>query len=113
MKSIFSQIFLTISTVIVLLTSVILLLVYDNIYDSYEYTTKKEIKEFAHLTSTYINGINLANTNLDSTVKAFSKFSYKRISIINTAGKVIADSKAQVELLDNHLNRPEVIKKKR
>lgn len=46
--------------------------------------------------------------SIDSLIKDFSKHLNSRISIIDSTGKVIADSKANPDTMENHSSRPEV-----
>lgn len=47
------------------------------------------------------------NNHLPSLVKSLSKTSHTRITIIDTSGKVIADSESDAAHMENHADRPE------
>ncbi len=53
--------------------------------------------------------INNSQHNIDSLIKSMSHDINTRISIIDTTGNVIADSRNNIQNMENHKNRPEVI----
>ncbi len=73
-----------------------------------------ELITYSELFITIINQDNiLSNHNrLDSIVKTNTGSLNKRITVIDTDGKVIADSKTNPALMENHSSRPEILQAK-
>ena len=59
---------------------------------------------------TYARMINLTSPKkeIEKNVVQLARISNARITLIDTAGKVLADSEKDVSRMDNHLNRPEI-----
>ena len=60
--------------------------------------------------TTYARMINLTSPKkeIEKKVVQLARISNARITLIDTAGKVLADSEKDVSKMDNHLNRPEI-----
>src|SRR4030095_1081137 len=56
-----------------------------------------------------LESANLDSVNFSGFASEYDKLSNDRITIIQTGGKVIADSRENPALMDNHADRPEVI----
>lgn len=110
MKSIFSKIFIGITISIVILVAIILSLSFQTIREHYLNTLTIELERINTL---FMNDIRdaLKNNELDSLNKFITEKAKEikvRITIIDSTGKVLADSQRNPKFMENHLNRPEV-----
>ncbi|MCX7916828.1 MAG: hypothetical protein N2589_01680, partial [bacterium] len=72
---------------------------------------KKDLKDFAFKIKGEIEKkIEKDYSKLIYELKEIDKFTNKRITIINTEGTVIVDSRGDPQFMENHKNRPEFIK---
>ena len=111
MKTIFSKILLGYLSIILLLAFMILFFSFGSIKKHYINYLTNDLNKYNQLmlqvTQPYL--INNSQHNIDSLIKSMSHDINTRISIIDTAGNVIADSKNNIQNMENHKNRPEVI----
>ncbi len=111
MKSIFSKIFIGITLSTIILVGIILSFSFQTIRQHYLETLSKELERLNIILANEIIEI-LQNDNIDSLNQMIIKRAKEikvRITIIDSSGKVIADSQQNPKLMENHLNRPEVI----
>ncbi len=111
MKSIFSKIFIGITISIIILVAIILSLSFQTIREHYLKTLTLELERINNLFMQDIKEA-LQQDELDSLNKFITEKAKEvkvRITIIDSSGKVLADSQRNPKFIDNHLNRPEVI----
>lgn len=110
-KSIFAKVFSGYLLITVMLSGTILFFSFEKIRDYHLSALTEELKGQGFALRPAIvpmlekgqdNGLNALVKNLDGQIHA-------RITIIDSGGKVIADSKEDPRVMENHGNRPEVI----
>jgi len=110
MKKLFSKIFIGYLLTIVILSLLILYFTNESISEHYFNSLTGELtmmtNTIRHQAIPYIKNKNYSG--LDSLIKLSGNENHVRITIIDTTGKVIADSKSNPAEMDNHLNRPEI-----
>lgn len=111
MKTIFSKIFGGYLAIILVVTGVILLFLFQNIKDHYINYQVNELNKFDYLLKLQITQpfLNKEYEKLDSLIKQLGKKVQIRITLIDSTGLVIADSESDPKHMENHLNRPEII----
>lgn len=111
MKTIFSKIFGGYLAIILVVTGVILLFLFQNIKDHYINYQVNELNKFDYLLKLQITQpfLNKEYEKLDSLIKQLGKKVQIRITLIDSTGLVIADSESDPKYMENHLNRPEII----
>jgi len=110
-RSFFSKIFIGYLLIIFALSSLILVLSLNTIREFYRDTLTDHLKtlgytlnlEVEHLLSTGRAG------ELDEFIKILGSEIHTRVTIIATDGKVLADSEENIQSMENHSHRPEVI----
>lgn len=110
MKNILSKILLGYLSIIVVLAFMILFFSFGSIKKHYLNYLTEDLNKYNQLvlqiTKPYLSH-NLS-INLDSLIKSISKNINTRVSVIDTAGVVIADSRGNIRKMGNHKLRPEV-----
>ncbi len=110
MRSIFSKVLIGYIIIISLMAGLILFFTFGSIKNHYMNYLINDLKNNNQMiNSLAVPYLNNNYQSLDSAVKAFSKHLNYRISIIDSNGKVIADSKANPINMENHKSRPEII----
>lgn len=81
----------------------------DMMKKTYMDMTRQQLLQDANLVSKVIDVSNVTNDNpsLQKSVERFYAKNQPRITIINTSGKVLADSEDDPSKMENHSNRPE------
>lgn len=112
MKRIFTKIFVAYLSIIIVLTLPILYFSFNTISENYQRNLIQSQINISHTIDIDIQPLLLSNdfTKLDSVIKDLGAQINSRITIIDINGKVIADSKANPNSMDNHADRPEVVK---
>ena len=111
MKSLSKKIFLIYYGIIFLIFSLILFISYDTIKTNYIEMKKNELIR-VNKSLLYIVGeenLNTNSQNFDHIIKTLGKNLELRLTVIQMDGKVIADSKNDPNLMENHANRPEIL----
>ncbi|MCX6152848.1 MAG: ATP-binding protein [Candidatus Kapabacteria bacterium] len=111
MKHIFTKIFLGFLSVILIFTLTILYFSYQIIKESYQNNLKQNLININHTLEPELMPYLIDNNTheLDSLVKFLGNNLKARITLINLAGVVLADSKANPMNMENHADRPEII----
>lgn len=112
MNRIFRKIFLAYLVVIVVLTSTILYFSFSIIKENYRNNLIETLLNFNNPIDRAIVPLLLDSnlTRMDSLVKVIGNDIKVRITIINNEGIVLADSQKEPSKMQNHSDRPEVIK---
>ncbi len=99
----FYRIFVTYLVIIVLSMAIVGFLVGKEVKN-------KLMKKIEYDLITYARMINLTSPKkeIEKKVVQLARISNARITLIDTAGKVLADSEKDISKMDNHLNRPEI-----
>jgi len=77
--------------------------------DFYISTVDETLNARTNLIREELNVLNLDSLNLNDLVGKYDRSSDTRITIINTSGKVLADSRENPANMENHSDRPEII----
>jgi two-component system phosphate regulon sensor histidine kinase PhoR len=112
MKRIFTKIFFGYLLVIIVLTLPILYFSFNTISENYQRNLIQSQINISHTIDINIQPLLLSRNfvKLDSDIKDLGNQINSRITIIDKNGVVIADSKANPNSMDNHADRPEVVK---
>jgi two-component system, OmpR family, phosphate regulon sensor histidine kinase PhoR len=112
MRKVFTKIFIGYLSIIVILTVFFLVFSFRLIRESYQKSLIQDLIALNHPISLEVTPLLIANkiSTLDSIVKTLGIDINERITIINPSGTVLADSKADPSKMENHSDRPEVIK---
>ena len=112
MKRIFRKIFIAYLVVIAILTTTILYFSFSIIKENYQNNLIESLLNTNNPVDRAISPLLLESryTELDSLVKVMGNDIKARITIIDNNGKVLADSKENPLKMQNHADRPEVIK---
>lgn len=111
MNLIFRKIFLAFLVVIVILTSTILYFSFSIIKENYQNNSIQTLMSLNNTIERTIAPI-LTDSNsiyLDSLIKLSGKDVNARITIVDTLGKVLADSEKNPSKMQNHSDRPEIV----
>jgi two-component system phosphate regulon sensor histidine kinase PhoR len=110
MKYISQKIFVSILVLLVLLSLSIIIFVSRTIAENYEHTFEQELLRVTAVSEGQI--INLLEGNsyneLESKIVKYGKQSGIRFTVVDYNGIVIADSYAEKDTMENHINRPEI-----
>lgn len=111
MRNIFSKILLGYLAIILLMAVLILYFTFGSIQKHYINYLTEDLKNNNQMINSLISPFLATGeaNKIDSIVKSFSKNFNYRISIIDSTGKVLADSKADPANMENHKNRPEFL----
>ena len=109
-RSFFSKIFIGYLLIIFALSSLILVLSLNTIRDFYRDTLADHLKTLAYtLNPEVVHLLDTGRANqLDGFIKTFGNKIRTRVTIIATDGTVMADSEQDIQLMENHSQRPEV-----
>jgi two-component system phosphate regulon sensor histidine kinase PhoR len=112
MKKIFRKIFIAYLVVIAILTTTILYFSFSIIKENYQNNLIETLTNINNPVDRAISPLLLESRfiELDSLVKVMGNDIKARITIIDNDGKVLADSKENPLIMQNHADRPEVIK---
>jgi two-component system phosphate regulon sensor histidine kinase PhoR len=110
-RSFFSKIFIGYLLVIFTLSSLILILSLNTIRKFYRDTLTDHLKTLGYtLNSEVAHLLDTGRANqLDGFIKNLGSKIHTRVTIIATDGSVLADSEQNIQLMENHSHRPEVI----
>jgi two-component system phosphate regulon sensor histidine kinase PhoR len=110
-RSFFSKIFIGYLLIIFALSSLILVLSLNTIREFYRDTLTDHLKTLGHtLNSEVEHLLDMGRANqLDGFVKTLGSKIHTRVTIIATDGKVLADSEENIQSMENHSHRPEVV----
>jgi len=75
----------------------------------YQNLIKQQLNDRTSNIISWLNTIQLNDENIQNICQESSNDKSVRVTIINTMGTVIGDSHNEVAIMDNHLNRPEII----
>jgi two-component system phosphate regulon sensor histidine kinase PhoR len=111
MNKLFFKIFLSTLLAITLLTSLILFFSLKNIRDFYIDAITEELTNLNYSSIYHFRELilNKEYDELESYVEDLGTQIEKRITIVDTSGIVLADSKTSAETMENHKARPEII----
>jgi two-component system phosphate regulon sensor histidine kinase PhoR len=110
-RSFFSKIFIGYLFIIVALSSLILVLSLNTIRSLYRDTLTEHLKTLGYTLNPEVGhllGKGRAN-QLDGFVKTLGSKIHTRITIVATDGHVLADSEENIQSMENHSQRPEVV----
>ena len=110
-RSFFSKIFIGYLLIIFALSSLILVLSLNTIREFYRDTFTDHLKTLAYtLNSEVAHLLDTGRANqLDEFIKTLGSKIHTRVTIIATDGTVLADSEQNIQLMENHSHRPEVV----
>ena len=110
-RSFFSKIFIGYLLIIFALSSLILVLSLNTIREFYRDTLTDHLKTLGYtLNSEVEHLLDMGRANqLDGFIKTLGSKIHTRVTIIATDGKVLADSEENIQSMENHSHRPEVI----
>ena len=99
----FYRIFVTYIIIIVLSMAIVGFMVGNKV-------KSKLMEKIEYDLTTYARMINLTSPQkeIEKKVVQLARISNARITLIDTAGKILADSEEDISRMDNHLNRPEI-----
>ena len=101
-RSLFFKIFGTYLAIIVVSFSVLSLFIRDEMKEVMTDQIKGQLLTYAEL-------VNLGSTStISRQIVQIARISGARVTLIDAAGEVLADSEKKIEDLENHLNRPEI-----
>ncbi len=111
-RSIFQKIFGSYFILIVLVAIIILLVSYGAIRKFYLDTLARDLENLGHslILETVPLMVEEEYEELDTFAKTFGKSINTRITVIDKEGKVLADSKENPDIMDDHGFRPEIIR---
>jgi two-component system phosphate regulon sensor histidine kinase PhoR len=110
-RSFFSKIFIGYLLIIFALSSLILVLSLNTIREFYRDTLTDDLKTLAYTLNSEVAdllGTGRAN-QLDGFIKKLGGKIHTRVTIIATDGNVLADSEENIQSMENHSHRPEVV----
>ena len=110
-RSFFSKIFVGYLLIIFALSSLILVLSLNTIREFYRDTLTDHLKTLGYTLNSEVAellGTGRA-TQLDGFIKQLGGKIHTRVTIIATDGKVLADSEENIQSMENHSHRPEVV----
>jgi two-component system phosphate regulon sensor histidine kinase PhoR len=107
-RSFFSKIFIGYLIIIFALSSLILVLSLNTIQAFYRDTLTDRLKTLGYTLNSEAEHLGRAN-QLDGFIKALGSKIHTRVTIIATDGKVLADSEENIQSMENHSHRPEVV----
>ncbi len=110
-RSFFSKIFIGYLLIIFALSSLILVLSLNTIREFYRDTLTDHLKTLAYtLNSEVAHLLDTGRANqLDGFIKNLGSKIHTRVTIIATDGTVLADSEENIQSMENHSHRPEVV----
>ena len=110
-RSFFSKIFIGYLLIIFALSSLILVLSLNTIREFYRDTLTDHLKTLAYtLNSEVAHLLDTGRANqLDGFIKTLGSKIHTRVTIIATDGTVLADSEENIQSMENHSHRPEVV----
>jgi len=110
-RSFFSKIFIGYLLIIFALSSLILVLSLNTIREFYRDTLTDHLKTLGYtLNSEVAHLLDTGRANqLDGFVKNLGSKIHTRVTIISTDGNVLADSEENIQSMENHSHRPEVV----
>ena len=111
-RPLFIQLFYSYVPIITIALIVLVLFINQITREFYYKHVKEDLYERAILTSKLITIHNGGKQSFQELVINAGKETNMRITIVDEKGVVIADSDEQPSLMDNHLNRPEIIQSK-
>ena len=112
-RPLFIQLFYSYVPIIIIALIVLVFFINQITRDFYYKHVKKDLYERAVLTSKLITFHKGGRRSFQDLIKSAGKETNMRITIVDESGVVIADSDEQPSLMDNHLNRPEIIQSKK
>jgi two-component system phosphate regulon sensor histidine kinase PhoR len=97
--------------IIIALSSLILILSLNTIREFYRDTLTDHLKTLGYsLNSEVAHLLDVSRANqLDEFIKSLGTKIHTRVTIIARDGKVLADSEENIQLMENHSHRPEVV----
>ncbi len=107
-KTLFWKIFLSFSSILILYTTFILTLYFPLIRGIYIEAISQELRKVGLILEDQLKGPLVSGKEVQSRVKEWGKKLHLRITVILPDGKVIADSEASPEKMENHSHRPEI-----
>lgn len=112
MKRLSSKIFLSHLLVILFLTSLIVVFSFRIIKSDYQQTLVNNLTSLNNTFQFKLKDYIIDNKvdKIDSLTKAIGKEINIRITVVDMNGRVIGDSESNPETMDNHKNRPEILK---
>ena len=111
-RPLFIQLFYSYVPIIIIALIVLVLFINQITRDFYYRHIKEDLYDRAILTSKLIILHKEGSQSFQELVKTSGKETNMRITIVDESGVVVADSDEQPSLMDNHLNRPEIIQSK-
>ena len=111
-RPLFIQLFYSYVPIIIIALIVLVFFINQITRDFYYKHVKEDLYERAVLTSRLITLHKGGRESFQELIKTAGKETNMRITIVDEKGVVIADSDEQPSLMDNHLNRPEIIQSK-
>ena len=109
-KSIFFKMFMGYLVIMIAMAVLILTFTYEIVKSHYEQTTEDNLKNIAiPLRQVIIPSLKGNNTDaLNALAKEYGRELELRVTVIDTTGRVLADSEKDPSTLENHRDRPEV-----
>ena len=111
-RPLFIQLFYSYVPIIIIALIVLVFFINQITRDFYYKHVKEDLYERAVLTSKLITFHKGGRRSFQDLIKSAGKETNMRITIVDESGVVIADSDEQPSLMDNHLNRPEIMQSK-
>ena len=111
-RPLFIQLFYSYVPIIIIALIVLVFFINQITRDFYYRHVKEDLYDRAILTSKLIILHKEGSQSFQELVKTSGKQTNMRITIVDERGVVVADSDEQPSLMDNHLNRPEIIQSK-
>ena len=111
-RPLFIQLFYSYVPIIIIALIVLVFFINQITRDFYYRHVKEDLYDRAILTSKLIILHKEGTQSFQELVKTSGKETNMRITIVDESGVVVADSDEQPSLMDNHLNRPEIIQSK-
>jgi two-component system phosphate regulon sensor histidine kinase PhoR len=110
MKSIFSKLFIGFIAILLAFSIIISILAYNSIKNYNIEIFKKDLSNLNTILEESIKQylVNRDSTGLKHYINENGKKINVRLTIIGRDGNVLADSKANADTMENHLNRPEI-----
>ena len=111
-RPLFIQLFYSYVPIIIIALIVLVFFINQITRDFYYRHVKEDLYDRAILTSKLIILHNEGSQSFQELVETSGEETNMRITIVDESGVVVADSDEQPSLMDNHLNRPEIIQSK-
>ena len=111
-RPLFIQLFYSYVPIIIIALIVLVFFINQITRDFYYKHVKEDLYDRAILTSKLITLHKEGSLSFQELVKTSGNETNMRITIVDESGLVVADSDEQPSLMDNHLNRPEIIQSK-